>query len=145
VFKISEHPMIRSGLILAGAQQAWSTGKAPENREDGILTAYEISQMNLSNTELVVLSACETGLGDIEGNEGVYGLQRAFKIAGAKYLLMSLWKVNDQSTHELMTDFYQQWLEKGLSIPAAFRTAQSNMQKKYPDAPYHWAGFVLVE
>ncbi|MBK9017947.1 MAG: CHAT domain-containing protein [Saprospiraceae bacterium] len=145
VFKISEHPMIRSGLILAGAQQAWATGKAPENREDGILTAYEISQMNLSGTELVVLSACETGLGDIEGNEGVYGLQRAFKIAGAKYLMMSLWKVNDQSTRELMTDFYQQWLTNGLTIPDVFRTAQSNMKKKYPDAPYHWAGFVLVE
>ncbi len=144
VFKMSDNPMIRSGLILAGAQQAWSTGKAPENREDGILTAYEISQMNLSNTELVVLSACETGLGDIEGNEGVYGLQRAFKIAGAKYLIMSLWKVNDQSTRELMTDFYQQWLSNGLSIPEAFRTAQQNMKGKYKD-PYHWAGFVLVE
>ena len=136
--------MIRSGLILAGAQQAWSTGKAPENREDGILTAYEISQMNLSGTELVVLSACETGLGDIEGNEGVYGLQRAFKIAGAKYLIMSLWKVNDLSTREFMTAFYTQWLENGTTIPDAFRVAQQNMKAKYKD-PYHWAGFVLVE
>ncbi len=145
VFKLSGHPMIRSGLLLAGADQVWSGGKAPENREDGILTAYEISQMNLSNTELVVLSACETGLGDIEGNEGVYGLQRAFKIAGAKYLVMSLWKVSDQTTRELMTDFYRQWLALGLEIPAAFRLAQQNMQAKYPDEPYHWAGFVLVE
>ncbi len=145
VFKMSEHPMMRSGLVLAGANEAWASGKAPENREDGILTAYEISQMNLSGTELVVLSACETGLGDIEGNEGVYGLQRAFKIAGAKYLMMSLWKVNDQSTRELMTDFYQQWLTNGLTIPEAFRAAQQNMKNKYPDAPYHWAGFVLVE
>jgi CHAT domain-containing protein len=101
--------------------------------------------MNLSNTELVVLSACETGLGDIEGNEGVYGLQRAFKIAGAKYLIMSLWKVSDQSSRELMTDFYQQWLGEGLTIPDAFRKAQGNMKWKYPDAPYHWAGFILVE
>lgn len=145
VFKLSEHPMIRSGLLLAGANEAWSTGKAPENREDGILTAYEISQMNLSNTELVVLSACETGLGDIEGNEGVYGLQRAFKIAGAKYLILSLWKVSDQTTRELMTDFYRQWLVNGLEIPAAFRRAQQNMKEKHPAVPYHWAGFVLVE
>lgn len=145
VFKLSDHPMIRSGLLLAGANEAWSTGKAPANREDGILTAYEISQMNLSNTELVVLSACETGLGEIEGKEGVYGLQRAFKIAGAKYLIMSLWQVSDLTTKELMTDFYHQWLVNGLEIPAAFRKAQQNMKTKYPDTPYHWAGFVLVE
>jgi CHAT domain-containing protein len=145
MFKLSAHPMIRSGLLLAGAEEAWVSGKAPENREDGILTAYEISQMNLSNTELVVLSACETGMGDIEGNEGVYGLQRAFKIAGAKYLIMSLWKVSDQSTRELMTEFYREWLENRLEIPAAFRKAQQTIKNKYPDAPYHWAGFVLME
>lgn len=145
VFKMSEHPMMRSGLMLAGAQEAWATGKAPEGREDGILTAYEISQLNLSNTELVVLSACETGLGDIKGNEGVYGLQRAFKIAGAKYLIMSLWVVNDKSTREFMTEFYRQWLEKRLKIPEAFRMAQANMKAAKPDSPYLWAGFVLVE
>ncbi|MCK6695809.1 MAG: CHAT domain-containing protein, partial [Thermoanaerobaculia bacterium] len=106
VFKLSDHPMIRSGLILAGGNHAWATGKPIKpGLEDGILTAYEISQMNLSNTELVVLSACETGLGDIQGNEGVYGLQRAFKIAGAKYLIMSLWQVPDKQTSLLMTTF----------------------------------------
>jgi CHAT domain-containing protein len=145
MFKISELPMIRSGLVLAGAQEVWTSGIAPKNREDGILTAYEISQMNLSNTELVVLSACETGLGDIEGNEGVYGLQRAFKIAGAKYLIMSLWKVSDQSTKELMTDFYHHWLNNGMTIPEAFRVAQQNMKLKYPEIPYYWAGFVLLD
>jgi len=145
VFKISDHPMIRSGLILAGGNHAWKTGKpAREDMEDGILTAYEISQMNLSNTELVVLSACETGLGDISGNEGVYGLQRAFKIAGAKYLIMSLWQVPDRETSEFMTAFYRNWLEKKQTIPDAFRVAQKDMRERFVN-PYLWAGFVLVE
>jgi CHAT domain-containing protein/Flp pilus assembly protein TadD len=143
-YKMSDHPMLRSGLILAGAQNAWSGYSTPANREDGILTAYEISQMNLSNTELVVLSACETGLGDIAGNEGVYGLQRAFKIAGAKYLIMSLWKVDDKSTKAFMTTFYDAWLIQKMSIPEAFRQTQQVMQKQYPN-PYDWAGFILVE
>ena len=144
VFKMSEHPMIRSGLIMAGAKQAWLTGKHPEGQEDGILTAYEISQMNLSNTELVVLSACETGLGQISGNEGVYGLQRAFKIAGVKYLIMSLWKVDDRSTKAFMAEFYKQWLQGKQPIPQAFRAAQQAMRAKSP-SPYDWAGFVLIE
>ncbi len=144
-FSAGEHPLIRSGLLLAGANDAWQTGSPPRGLEDGILTAYEISQINFDQTELVVLSACETGLGDIEGNEGVYGLQRAFKIAGARYLIMSLWKVNDQTTRELMKAFYQAWLSKQMSIPEAFQSAQQHMRQKYPDAPYHWAGFVLVE
>jgi CHAT domain-containing protein len=145
VFKMSEHPMIRAGLVLAGGNYAWQTGKPfRPDREDGILTAYEISQMNLSNTELVVLSACETGLGDIQGNEGVYGLQRAFKIAGAKYLIMSLWQVPDFQTQELMTSFYSLWLEDKMSIPDAFRAAQKLMREKYK-SPFLWAGFVLVE
>lgn len=144
VFKMSEHPMIRSGLIMAGAKQAWLTGKHPEGQEDGILTAYEISQMNLSNTELVVLSACETGLGQVSGNEGVYGLQRAFKIAGAKYLIMSLWKVDDRSTKAFMAEFYKQWLQRNQPIPQAFRAAQQVMRAKNSNA-YDWAGFVLIE
>ncbi|MEZ4959270.1 MAG: CHAT domain-containing tetratricopeptide repeat protein [Saprospiraceae bacterium] len=143
-FKISEQPMIRSGLIFAGANQVWSGGKPLTGMEDGILTAYEISQMNLSNTELVVLSACETGLGDIQGSEGVYGLQRAFKIAGAKYLLMSLWQVPDLQTKELMTAFYVNWLEKKMEIPDAFHAAQSEMKGRYT-SPFYWAGFLLVE
>ena len=145
VFKISDHPMIRSGLILSGGNHAWQTGKPfRPGFEDGILTAYEISQMNLSNTELVVLSACETGLGDIQGNEGVYGLQRAFKIAGVKYLVMSLWQVPDFHTQELMTTFYSKWLEDKMSIPDAFRAAQKVMKDKFKE-PFYWAGFILVE
>jgi hypothetical protein len=145
VFKTSALALLRSGLILAGAQQVWTSGLAPANREDGVLTAAEISRMNLSGTELVVLSACETGLGDLHDNEGVFGLQRAFKIAGARHVVMSLWKVNDLTTREFMLDFYEQWLRQGLSLPDAFRQAQRHMQAKYPADPYHWAGFVLVE
>ncbi|MEM7367970.1 MAG: CHAT domain-containing tetratricopeptide repeat protein [Bacteroidota bacterium] len=141
--QLSDHPMVRSGLILAGANHAWQGNPVPAGQEDGILTAYEISRMDLSHTELVVLSACETGLGDIQGNEGVYGLQRAFKIAGAKYILMSLWQVPDQATQELMTAFYEYWLG-GMEIRAALQEAQKEIRKKYKE-PYFWAGFVLVE
>ena len=145
VFKSSDLPMIRSGLILAGANTSWISGRPPAYGEDGILTAYEISQQNLTNTELVVLSACESGLGQIEGNEGVYGLQRAFKIAGAKYLIMSLWQISDQRTGELMTGFYHHFLDQHLPVPEAFRLAQQEMRVTYPGSPYVWAGFVLVE
>ncbi|MFM9948634.1 MAG: CHAT domain-containing protein [Saprospiraceae bacterium] len=144
VFKLSDHPMIRSGLILAGANHAWKTGKPLGNREDGVLTAYEISQLDLRNTELVVLSACETGLGQIEGNEGVYGLQRAFKIAGAKHLIMSLWNVRDQQTQELMTYFYQKLLIEKMPVRQALRAAQAEMRRQRYE-PFYWAGFVVVE
>ena len=136
--------MIRSGLILAGANHAWTGGQPLENLADGILTAYEVSQMHLRETELVVLSACETGLGDIKGNEGVYGLQRAFKIAGVRYVLMSLWQVPDFATQDLMTAFYTLWLSEKISIPDAFHKAQQQVKAKRPE-PYYWAGFVLVE
>lgn len=144
-FKLSEHPMIRSGLILTGANHAWKTGTPLRpNLEDGILTAYEAAQLHLENTELVVLSACETGLGEIQGSEGVYGLQRAFKIAGVRHLLMSLWQVPDFQAQVFMTAFYAHWLEEKQAIPDAFRAAQSDMRKQYGN-PFLWAGFVLVE
>ena len=145
-FEASKNPLIRSGIILAGANDSW-TGKASNNdQEDGILTAYEISQMDLSNTELVVLSACETGLGDIDLNEGVMGLQRAFKMAGVKYVLMSLWNVKDKKTYEFMTMFYEKWLG-GQEIPEAYQTTQSAMCQKYaaPFNPKNWAGFILTQ
>ena len=140
-FQSADNPLIRSGLILAGANHAWLGGKPYQNQENGILTAYEIANLNLSNTKVVVLSACETGLGDIQGSEGVYGLQRAFKMAGVDYILMSLWKVPDKQTAELMEKFYTFWL-KGNSIETAFNLAQQDMRTRY--LPYHWAGFVLM-
>ncbi|HOY19014.1 MAG TPA: tetratricopeptide repeat protein [Haliscomenobacter sp.] len=145
-FKVSDNPMIRSGLMLAGSNHAWKTGKPlSPDLEDGILTAYEISQMNLANTELVVLSACETGLGDLVGNEGVYGLQRAFKIAGARYLIMSLWQVPDFQTQVFMSVFYKHWLEGKMAVPEAFRATQAELRRRYSGEVFKWAGFVLVE
>jgi CHAT domain-containing protein len=141
-YTLANDPLLRSGLILSGGNHAWS-GKTPvEGVEDGIATAYEISQLNLSNTELVVLSACETALGDVKGSEGVFGLQRAFKMAGVKKMIVSLWQVPDKETAELMTTFYNYWL-KGKTIEQAFAQAQAEMRKKY--SPYYWAAFVLVE
>ncbi len=143
--KSSEQPLIRSGLILAGGNYAWKHGRPLQTgEEDGILTAYEISQMDLSTTELAVLSACETGLGELRGYEGVYGLQRAFKLAGSRYLLMSLWQVPDFQTQELMTAFYTKMIDDQMSIPDAFQAARQALRKKYPN-PFYWAGFVLVE
>ena len=144
VFKSSDHPMVRSGLILAGGNRAWIGEEPLPDQEDGILTAMEISQMNLTNTELVVLSACETGLGDIVGSEGVFGLQRAFKMAGVKYLIISLWQVSDRETKDLMINFYKNWLEEGMAIPGAFHAAQKEASERFYD-PYYWAGFILLE
>lgn len=142
VYTLADDPLLRSGVVLAGGNYVWN-GKAPvEGAEDGIVTAYEISQLNLSNTELVVLSACETGLGDVKGNEGVFGLQRAFKIAGVKKMIVSLWQVPDKETAELMKAFYGYWI-KGKSINDSFTQAQADMRKKF--APFYWAAFVLVD
>ena len=143
-FIYSPDPLIRSGLALAGANHAWKGEKIPEGVEDGILTARDVSRMNLMNAELVVLSACQTGLGDVKGSEGVYGLQRAFKMAGVRYLMMSLWKVPDESTKEFMVTFYKHLLS-GEMIRDAYQITQQEMIAKYPDDPFRWAAFVLVE
>ena len=140
----AENPLLRSGLILANANYAWKHGNNPYEEDDGILTALEISNLDLKKTDIVILSACETGLGDIPSSEGVYGLQRAFKIAGVNTIIMSLWEVPDEETAEFMNLFYTKW--KAINDPKkAFKEAQSTMMKKYRDNPEKWAAFVLFE
>lgn len=141
VYQQSGNPLLRSGLILAGGNASWTGQELPEGIDDGILTAFEVSTMDLSKTRLAVLSACQTGLGDIQGSEGVFGLQRAFKQAGVEYIVMSLWQVPDKETVEFMTLFYEN-MAKGIAIEAAFNTAQQTMREKYP--PFYWAAFVLI-
>ena len=143
-YRLAEDPLLRSGLILAGANYSWKYGYNPNEEEDGILTALEISNMDLSNTDMVVLSACETGLGYIDGNEGVYGLQRAFKMAGVNIIVMSLWKVPDFETAEFMNLFYSNWLVIN-NVKESFNEAQLTMQTKYSTEPEKWAAFVLFE
>jgi CHAT domain-containing protein len=142
IYKASDDPMMRSGLLLAGAKNYWGKVNQNNGTEDGILTASEISNLDLSSCQLVVLSACETGLGEVKGSEGVFGLQRAFKMSGVKNIIMSLWKVPDTQTAELFDVFYSECFA-GKSIHEAFQSAQAKMKSKY--SPYYWAGFVLLE
>lgn len=131
-----------SGLIMSGGQKAWTDSTFGVDRNDGILTAYEISKLDLHNVNLVVLSACETGLGD-DLLDGLFGLQRAFKKAGAGSILMSLWKIDDKATSEFMGMFYEK-LVKGYSKHEAYTFATHTMKEKYQDANY-WASFVLLD
>ncbi len=147
---ITRNKLLRSGLMLAGASVSlynrknavFQPDKIEKTTEDGILTAYEAMNLNLDSTDLVILSACETGLGDVENGEGVYGLQRAFIIAGAESIILSLWKVDDATTQKLMTLFYNEWLKSG-NKRQAFRSAQSMVRQQFPD-PYYWGAFVMV-
>lgn len=141
-FVLADDPMLRSGIILANANNVWSGGKPVEGKEDGIVTAYEIANLDLNGTELVVLSACETALGDIRNAEGVFGFQRAFKLAGVHYMLLGSWDLPATETDQLMRDFYTD-IFKGASIYPAFKEAQSKLRKNNP--PYKWAGMILTE
>ncbi len=139
---IEDNSLKRSGLILSGGQRAWLNQPIPANVEDGILLAEEIATMDLSGTDLVVLSACQTGLGEIT-SEGVFGLQRAFKKAGVQTLIMSLWRVNDAATSLMMQTFYEHLLS-GHSKREAFAIAQQAVKEKHPN-PYYWAAFIMLD
>jgi len=131
-----ENPLLRSGLALAGANM--NKGSS----DDGILTALEASGLNLWGTKLVTLSACDTGVGEVRNGEGVYGLRRAFMLAGTETLVMSLWPVSDNVTRELMTAYYT-GLKEGLGRGEALRRVKLNMlSRKDRHHPFYWASFI---
>jgi CHAT domain-containing protein len=138
-----KNAMMLSGLVLAGGNAEWKGEDVPENTLGGILTAEDISLCDLSNTELVVLTACDTGKGKITP-EGVYGLQRAFKKAGAKSIIMSLWKTDDTAAKEFMQLFYESLTTNNWDRHAAFQYAKDKMRNKYRQ-PYYWAGFIMLD
>lgn len=148
-FQLPKPELYRSGLALTGAQDSWKVENFQQyldsdQRNDGILLSAEIAQMDLDGLDLVVLSACETALGKVT-SEGIYGLQRAFKLAGAKSIIMSLWKVDDDATQKLMTYFYQNFL-CGMSKREALLMAQKVLRKTSGfEDPYNWAAFILLD
>ncbi|MDP3097763.1 MAG: CHAT domain-containing protein, partial [Syntrophales bacterium] len=140
-----ENPFLRAGLALAGANRSL----AQEGVTEGILTAEKILGLNLRGTDLVVLSACETGMGDVKNGEGVYGLRRAFTQAGAKSLVMSLWEVPDRETKELMVSFYENLQSGKMNRAEALRNAalkqRETVKSRYGhDNPYYWGAFVFL-
>jgi CHAT domain-containing protein len=132
----TENPLLRSGIALAGFNPRQS------GTEDGVLTALETAGLNLSGTKLVVLSACETGLGDVANGEGVYGLRRALSIAGAESQVISLWKVSDEGTKDLMVSYYQRLLNNVGRSEAVRQTQLEMLQNPTYQHPYYWAAFI---
>ncbi|NJO21574.1 MAG: CHAT domain-containing protein, partial [Spirulinaceae cyanobacterium RM2_2_10] len=131
-----ENPLLRAGLTLAGFNARQS------GNEDGALTALEVASLNLHGTRLAVLSACETGLGEVENGEGIYGLRRALAIAGSESQVISLWKVDDEGTKDLMVDYYQRLLA-GTGRSEALRQVQLTMLNSEEYAhPFYWAAFI---
>lgn len=138
-----DNVLLRSGLMLTGSVNTDKLNPTMDSTNNGIITSYEAMNLDLKGTKLVVLSACETGLGEVKAGEGVYGLQRAFLVAGADALIMSLWKVDDAATQQLMNNFYTNWV-KGADKQKAFKQAQQQLMIKYKE-PYYWGAFVMME
>lgn len=132
-----------SGLIMSGGNAAWSGKEQPKGVLGGILTAANIARLDLEGVQMAVLSACQTGQGEAT-HEGLYGLQRAFKKAGVKTLVMSLWNVSDVATRQFMVRFYERLVDNGWDKRKAFDDARSYIRDKYPE-PYYWAGFVMLD
>lgn len=145
MYSMENNPLMRSGLLFSGSAQFFRGDHIRFNNsqdaEDGILTAYEAMNMNLTGSDIVILSACETGLGEVKNGEGVYGLQRAIEIAGARSVLMSLWKVDDKVTKELMVSFYQN-IFNGVDKFEALNLAQKKIKEQHNN-PYYWGAFIL--
>ena len=137
--------MDNCGLFLSGASYALDNGEAPEGHKDGILLAREIAEMNMHSASLVVLSACQTGLGNVTA-DGVFGLQRGFKLAGANSIIMSLWTVDDNATCKLMTEFYANWINKDMTKYNALEAAKRTVRNtKGWDDPKYWAAFIMLD
>lgn len=139
---LTENPLMKTGLLLKGAGDILNKTKYNYNIDNGILTAYEAMSLNLDKTDLVVLSACETGLGEISNGEGVYGLQRAFLVAGAKILIMSMFKVDDDATQKLILTFYKKWLTTN-NMRQSFIDAKKELRVEYPE-PIYWGAFMMI-
>lgn len=138
-----QNPLLRAGLVLSNGGRLFDTRNIYKfNKEDGILTAYEAMNLHFDNTDLVVLSACESATGEVSSGEGVYGLQRAFLVAGAKSIILSLFKVSDSVTEELMTIFYKRWMDTG-DKRGAFIYAKKQIREKYNQANY-WSIFIMM-
>ena len=143
---LGKNPLSHSGLIFAGADIKWLGRSVPEGVDDGFLTALEISVLDFRGLDLVVLSACETAKGYVTG-DGVFGLQRGFKMAGSNSILMSLWKVDDDATCLLMTEFYKNWIggkTKHDALEMAKQTVRSHTENKWNE-PKFWAAFILLD
>jgi CHAT domain-containing protein len=140
--ELTKNPLLRNGLLLKGGGDLLTKTEYNYNMENGILTAYEAMNLNLDKTDLVVLSACETGLGELQSGEGVFGLQRAFLVAGAKVLIMSMFKVGDEETQKLMLKFYQKWLNTN-NLRQSFIEAKKELREEYPE-PIHWGAFIMI-
>jgi CHAT domain-containing protein len=139
-----EDALSRSGLYMAGANNVYQGELLPSDIEDGVLTAKEIAALDFKGLDLVVLSACETGMGKIT-SDGVFGLQRSFKKAGANSIIMSLWKVDDAATSLLMTEFYKNWMygnSKHDALEMAKQAVRNNNEWKDPQ---YWSAFILLD